>query len=93
MYLSGATVWSCLIAVYRILYIRAQNWVQSHFGDKTFLSILLVCGLAISFVLSCLLAFFDHEGVNIKLCTQLTTEGIDILQTLKVIIFNYSCFS
>ena len=84
MYLAGANVWSSLIALYRILYIKAQTWVRLHFGDETFLKILLVSGVTLSFVISCLLSSFDHEGVNIKLCTRLSSESIDILQTIKV---------
>ena len=85
MYLIGATVWSSLIAVYRILFIKAQN----QFGDKTFLRLIFISGLAQSFAFSYLLAFFDYEGVNIKLCTHLNSEGIDILQTLKVTISDF----
>jgi hypothetical protein len=89
MYLIGATVWSSLIAVYRILFIKAQKWVQNQFGDKTFLRLIFISGLAQSFAFSYLLAFFDYEGVNIKLCTHLNSEGIDILQNLKVTISDF----
>ena len=85
VYLSGMSVWSCLIAFYRIVYIKKQNWIDSFLGDKKFLTLLLLTGAMLSFSMSYFLAFYDYEGVNIKLCTQFSKEDIETLQLIKVL--------
>jgi hypothetical protein len=85
LYLAGATVWSCIIAVYRVLHIKAQQWVKDHFEDTNFLKVLLSVGLLANFALSFLLAFYDNEGVNQKLCTRFSSKDIGILLQIKVI--------
>jgi hypothetical protein len=90
LYLAGATVWSCIIAIYRVLHIKAQQWVKNHFEDTNFLKVLLSVGLLVNFALSFLLAFYDNEGVNQKLCTRFSSKDIEILLQLKVILLNVS---
>jgi len=33
IYLTGLTIWSVLLAVYRMLYIKVQNWARLYFCD------------------------------------------------------------
>ena len=88
----GATVWSSMIAFYRILYIRKQEWIKKILGDETFLRILLLTGLVVSFVSSYLLAYYDYQGVNKKICTHLSDEDFELLYAAEVPIFFSSCF-
>ena len=80
LYLTGANIWSSLIAFYRIVYIKRQSLVQAIMGDRAFLGVLLLAGSILSVTSSCLLAFFDDQSVNRRWCKQITYVDIESFQ-------------
>jgi hypothetical protein len=59
--LTGSFIWTCAIAVYRILCIKAQTWVKEKIGEKSLLAIFVVFGLFLQFSLTFILFVFDDQ--------------------------------
>ena len=83
----GSYIWTCLIAVCRILYIKAQNFIKYRIGESNLLYILLTIGLSIQTILSISVANTDDGGSSWKICTHHSQENIDAIYDYKV---NYS---
>ncbi len=75
---------SCLLAIYRILYIKAQNWVKNKAGEKRLLRIFLIFGLLLHGSVSYLVFQVDDESVMAKMCNHQTEEDIEILRNYNV---------
>jgi hypothetical protein len=80
----GSVIWSCLLAVYRIVYIKAQNWVNYKAKQKRLLIIFLAFGLILQFSTSCFVFVMDDETVMAKICSHHTEEDIEIMRNYKV---------
>jgi hypothetical protein len=44
IYLGGSCIWGCFIALFRVLFIKAQNWLTNSVGVQRLLIIMLVFG-------------------------------------------------
>ena len=84
IYLVGATIWSSLISLYRVLFITSKSRSGKWFKSKKFLVLLLGLGIALNLLFSFLLAFYDNERGNQKFCTHFTSKDLQMLQSLKV---------
>ena len=84
IYLTGLTIWSAFIAIYRTLYIKAQNWVKHMIGEKQLLWLSFGLGLFFQFALSLTIFYFDEESFISKICNHYTSNYIDILQEYSV---------
>jgi hypothetical protein len=44
VYLSASNVWSCFIAIFRVVFIKAQNWLSTQIGEINLLKIMIGFG-------------------------------------------------
>ena len=73
-----------MLALYRIFYIKAQNWVKNKVGEKRLLLIFLIVGLLLQGAVSYLVFLVDDESVMAKMCNHQTEEEIEILRDYNV---------
>ena len=73
-----------MLALYRIFYIKAQNWVKNKVGEKRLLLIFLIVGLLFHGAVSYLVFLVDDESVMAKMCNHQTDEEIEILRDYNV---------
>ena len=73
-----------MLALYRILYIKAQNWVKNKVGEKRLLLIFLIVGLLFHGAVSYFVFLVDDESVMAKMCNHQTEEEIEILRDYNV---------
>ena len=66
----GSYIWTCLIAICRILYIKAQNWMKYRIGENNLFVIFCIIGLSTQTFLSLFTYHFDDGGLAWKICTQ-----------------------
>jgi hypothetical protein len=79
IYLMGSYVWSCLTAVYRLIYIVGSNWMKKVFGEKELLNVMLVVGLVLHSFLAVWVATFDPRNSSEKLCGHHSNAEIAVL--------------
>ena len=82
--LTGYIIWSALIAIYRILYIKAQNWVKYGVGERRLLCICITAGVSLQLFLSIGIFYFDDESLVGKVCSHYSAEDLQVLQLYKV---------
>lgn len=82
--LTGYIIWSALIAVYRILYIKAQNWIAYKVGNKTILKLFIFLGFFLQLSLSMAIFYFDDESVFGKGCNHFSSDDLEIFQEYRV---------
>ena len=82
--LTGYIIWSCLIAIYRILYIKAQKWVKYGIGERRLLVVCITVGLSLQLCLSLGIFYFDDESLVAKVCSHYSAEDLQILHLYKV---------
>ena len=80
----GSYIWTCLIAICRILYIKAQNWIKYKMGEENMFALLLFVGLSIQTVLSLFVPYFDTSGIFWKLCTHHSQEDMNAIDDYMV---------
>jgi hypothetical protein len=90
IYLVGSYIWSCLTAIYRILLLKAQTWVNE-FGEFKLLSIFLMFGTFLLISSSLWLAMFDYRSISQRMCFHYSIEEAYLFQTYQVtiLITNY----
>jgi len=79
----GSVVWSCLIAIYRTLCIRAQNFMK-RVGEKRVFATLTIIGVALNVTFPFFLSF-SNKGPENRLCFNTTISDNDIIFTYQVI--------
>jgi hypothetical protein len=84
LYLAGSSIWSCTIAVYRILYIKATQFVRLSIGEWNLIVLLLSVGFSVIVPSSIFISFID-KGIGYRLCTHHSMQDLEIL---KVTIFS-----
>jgi len=77
LYITGQTVWSCLIAIYRLMLIKYQNSFNYGIKDMKFLTSLLLFGHCLIIASSAVGAYVD-KGLLYKLCTHYSVEDLNI---------------
>ena len=92
LYIGGSYNWSCLIAVYRVLYIRCQNWMKTQIGVRNLLYLMIFVGTT-QILLFASLFQNDERNSTMKLCSHLSIEDLAIMDTYKVIFTATSTYS
>ena len=87
--LTASIVWSCLLALYRILFIKFDTWVKFGIGEKRLLRICVFLGVVAQVSCSFLLFYFDEENLTVKICSFYSSEDLRIIRDYKVSIFMY----
>ncbi len=82
--LTGSIIWSTIIAVYRILYIKAQQWVKYKVGEELLLKIMIFLGVFLQLALSVVIFYFDDESLVGKLCNHFSSDDLEIFQKYRV---------
>lgn len=82
--LTGYIIWSSLIAIYRILYIKAQGWIKYKVGERCLLQCFILLGLIFQTGLSVTIFYFDDESLVSKACNHFSAEDVDIIQQYHV---------
>ena len=85
MYIVGATVWTSFIAFFRIIFIKAQNWLKFRVGEKRLLRLLLGLGTFFHVGGGLLFAALDDNSVVGKMCLHYSTQEMEILHNHQVI--------
>jgi len=82
--LTGYIIWSALIAIYRTLYIKAQNWVKYKIGEKRLLKLVIYLGSFVQLSLSLTIVYFDDDSLVVKVCHHYSPNDLEILQQYRV---------
>ena len=84
LYIGGAHIWSCYLALFRVLYIRSQKWLTNTFGVKNLLNLMLVTGALQTVTFSALLVYWDDESSALKMCKHYSFSDLEILKEFRV---------
>ena len=82
--LTGSVVWSCLLALYRIIYIKFETFVKFGIGEKRMLLLFVFIGFTLQAGSSYSLFISDEENLTVKICNHYSTEDIQIMKMYKV---------
>ena len=82
--LTGYIIWSALIAIYRTLYIKAQNWVKYKIGEKRLLKLFIFLGSFVQLSLSLTIFYFDDDSLVVKVCHHYSPNDLEIMQQYRV---------
>jgi len=78
LYLISQSVWSCFIAVYRLVYIKFQRILDIGIKKSNFAFMLSLLGYFGIITLAVFFAYYD-KGILYKLCTHNSSQKIQIL--------------
>ena len=81
--LHGSIIWTSLIAICRILYIKAHNWIKYDLGDKILFVVILNIGLCLQLIPSMVCSYYDDASMSWKLCSHQSQEDIVTMQYYK----------
>jgi len=84
MYISGSFVWRFNIAVIRVLYIKAQNWLTMKMGVNKLLAIMIITGLGKMILLSIFMVTSDSYSYAKKSCYRWSDEAQKIIGAYQV---------
>jgi hypothetical protein len=79
----GCIVWGCAIAVYRVLFVKAQTWLKKTIGVRNMLFIIIFVGLVILFGFISIVFVFDN-GPSYRICHGLSEECLNIMLDYQV---------
>ena len=80
IYLEGQTVWSCFMAIYRVVFIKWQAFVKT-IGESNFVFALTIFSYCIIISFSVFMAYHD-KGILYKMCTHHSVEEVIILNVI-----------
>jgi hypothetical protein len=84
LYIGGMSTWGCYIAVLRVLFIKAQMWLQDTIGVTLLLQMLLLLGLVMNLSAGLLFLHFDEDSITKKFCYHLSVSDFNILEEYQV---------
>ena len=80
-------VWSCSIALFRVIYIKANQWVKFVVGERRLLHLILLFGSLLQAFFTYLL-FIKGDETNVsKWCSRMSAADFEILNDYYVSIF------
>ena len=86
--LGGTVYWSCCIAVFRVIFVKAQNWLQNKIGVKNLLTFMVGFGVCQLLVFGYLLVQFDDESSLRKSCFHQSNFNSQILIDAQVSLYH-----
>ena len=84
IYLAGSSIWGSYIALFRVMFIRAQTWLTNSIGIKNLLWLLLSIGTGQIFYFAIVTLFVDEESYAKKVCHHLSFDDVIIMQEYRV---------
>ena len=82
--LHGSIIWTSLIAICRIMHIKAQNWIKYDLGEKILYAAVLLIGMCLQLITSIICSYYDDTSISWKLCNHHSQEDIKTMQYYKV---------
>jgi hypothetical protein len=83
-YLGGSSIWGSFIALFRVLFIKAQNWLTKSVGVQRLLIILLTFGALENFLFAGVSFQIDGGSPTKKLCYHLSFSDMAVIQDYQV---------
>jgi hypothetical protein len=83
-YTFGSVIWGCFIALFRVLYIKAQNWTKYQVGEDNLLVSFIVTGSILNVAIALAVTVLDEHSYVHKMCTHQSQSSIDMLLELQV---------
>jgi hypothetical protein len=74
LYTGGCFVWGSCIAVFRVLFIKAQTWLKRTIGIKNMLYLIIFSGFVVLIGLNSVLFLYDN-GPSYRICLSLSRES------------------
>ena len=84
IYLAGSFIWSSFTAIYRVMYVKSQNWIRNVVGEKRLLTIFITIAFSCHISISLWLAKYDYRSSADKMCYHRSNEEMLIFQTYQV---------
>ena len=84
IYIGGSDMWGCYIALFRVFYIKAQDWLKNKIGIYNLLLFMLFSGITQVLLFSISLTVTDNENTTKKMCTHLSDVDLKIMDDYKV---------
>ena len=84
IFLAGSYAWSCYIALFRVLFIKAQKWLTDSIGIKNLLWIMLIAGTAQILFFANIILYIDEDSFLKKICYHLSLNDVIIMQDYQV---------
>jgi hypothetical protein len=84
IYIGGGCIWSCYIALFRVVFIKGQTFLKKIISIKSLLHFLIFFGgiqivvFAISFLI------LDDKNSTMKMCTHSSNMDIEIMEAYRV---------
>ena len=88
LYTGGCFAWGCGIAVFRVLFVKAQTWLKNAIGVKNMLYLIVIAGFAILFGFNSVLFQYD-KGPSYRICLGFSKESSSIMLDYMVNINTY----
>ena len=83
-FIGGSLYWNFSIAIFRVLFIRAQTWLTETVGIKTMLMGLLLSGFGLIFTFAFLTIAHDRTSTVRKMCFHLSSVDLEIMDAYMV---------
>ncbi len=83
--MTGAVIWSSIIAFYRLLYLDGVKYLKWRAQDRRTLFFFVSLGLLLNIAATIVVLVHDEESYLSKLCKHQSTENLKIIQDHKVI--------
>ena len=84
VYIMGMTTWGSYIALFRVLFIKAQTWLKKGIGVGNLLWLLLTLGVLQNILIGVISLYADDESIVKRFCNPLSIEDIEIMDNYKV---------
>jgi len=83
-YVSGTIVWRCYIAILKLLYVKAQNWMQNTLEITKLLTVLVILGLAKMALFSSVMVSSENDSYVKRSCYHRNSTDLEILYGFEV---------
>ncbi len=90
LYLVGSYLWSSFTAIYRVIYLKAQSWLNKVGGERKLLKVFLLAGFTLLTIASLWLTLFDPRNSSEKMCNHYSNEVAVLFYTHQVIWYKIS---
>ena len=87
VYIAGAYAWGCFIAIFRVLFVKAQTFLKTSIGIRNVLQIMLTCGLALISIYSYYLPSVDDRGPTYNMCRHKINQMVTAQVLIITLIF------
>jgi len=87
LYFGGTFIWRACIAIFRVLYIKAQKWLTCKMGERNLLALMAILGLVIMIRFSILAGVTHRYSYSQRLCHRWSDEALDVLKSYQVMKF------